>query len=131
MMSNFMYGIVESVVEAPAQSYAIIAVRGTHNRFIQVVASPTGDLTTEVPSNEFLSGNERWSEAQLEQLEELGWTRPHEGTDNPNHHIDWPDAQGSDPEPVIALVSKRMATTLVDLFDISSPGRLRVTIEDT
>jgi len=55
--------------------FLIISVKQS-NRFIQFAAQGAHGLRAEVTSNVYLSGAERWTEAQLCDLKALGWLEP-------------------------------------------------------
>ena len=55
--------------------FLVIAVKQS-NRFIQFTAQGAHALHAEVTSNAYLSGAERWTDAQMTALKALGWFEP-------------------------------------------------------
>ena len=120
---------LERALEAMREDeFLIILVKGS-NRCVQFAAQGASGMRVEASSNHFLHGEDRLSDAQQVQLEELGWNAPtgtpQEATPerqpmgSPNHFVDCPlPIQG----PAIVELALR---TLIDVFEVSHPHDLR------
>ena len=126
-LSAYVNAIMQSVVHAGVDSFAIFEIRHT-TRYVQVAAGDDG-LTAEVSSNLVLEGDDRFSDADLERLAALGWSEPVDD-DAPNHSIEFTGLLGDDPGPLIELFSRSIATTLVDVLGVTSPGAIKLVTDD-
>ena len=126
-MSSYVNAIMQSVVRAGVDNFTVFGIRKTE-RYMQVAAFGDG-LRAEVSSNRFLEGSDRWSDGMLEQLASLGWSEPVDD-DQPNHSIEFTGMTGDDEGLLIELFSRRMGTTLVEVFGVASPGRIQLTMGD-
>jgi hypothetical protein len=96
-MEGWLRALITTLRSADTKAWAILKVRGTENRFLQVWAG-RGALHAEVVSNEFLSDREQWSASQHQQIIDLGWNEPNVPVagvaspipDLPNHFVSWP-----------------------------------------
>lgn len=93
------------------------ALRPQH--YVQVLAYEDSSLLAEVVSNEFLTGAERWTSTQSEQLLELGWAAP-----SPPGRPNYLEVR-QDPTDILATAD-RISRTLLEVFGLSAGDLLNM-----
>ena len=100
----------------------VLMIEDDRGRYLQVLAYEDGSVLTEVVSNTYLSGDERWSEAEEERLVNLGWGLP-EPPRRPNWWEAFPTVS-----PDIAEVSALLLTTLQVVCGLSDADSVRLAV---
>lgn len=107
--------------------FLIISVKQS-NRFIQFAAQGVHGMRAEVTSNAYLREAERWTEAQMSGLSELGWCAP---TGSPEASTPERDPDGSAnhfldfTSPITpSEIAKLSVATLMQIMQVPYPGFL-------
>jgi hypothetical protein len=98
----------------------VLIIEDDRGRYLQVLAYEDGSVLAEVVSNTYLSGDERWSEAEEERLVNLGW-----GVPEPPRRPNWWEAFPT-VSPDIAEASTLLLTTLQAVFGLNEADSVRL-----
>jgi hypothetical protein len=109
-------------LEADEGDFAIFAIAGTRNRYVQVVRADD-TLLGEAVSNQYLAGDELDDE-DLDTLRTLGWHLAPAGSDR-NHERIWASWRAADRSRVVQDV----AATLSLAYGLAPDGRVDVTVD--
>jgi hypothetical protein len=104
--------LLEDVCRRPGR-WILVAGDNLHrHRFWQALAFEDGSLVTEVVSNYYLEGEDRWTPGQEERLAALGWGAP-----DPPRRTNWIVVE-STTSPPVAEVATRATVTLREVFGL-------------
>jgi hypothetical protein len=112
--------LLQSLCERPGRWILIAEDQRRPTRFWQALAFEDGSLVTEVVSNRFLVGDERWTPWGEDRLLGLGWNPP-EQPKRPN----WLVVE-STTTPQIGVVAERAVATLRAIFGVDNDDLLKV-----
>jgi hypothetical protein len=113
-------GLLRSLCERPGRWILIAEDQRRPARFWQALAFEDGSLVTEVVSNRFLIGDERWTPWDEDRLFGLGWDRPNQPK-RPN----WLVVE-STTSPQVDVVAERAVATLREIFGMDDDDRLKI-----
>ena len=111
-LSRGLSDLLEALCSRPGRWILIVEDEGRRHLFWQALAFEDGSLVTEVVSNNYLDGDDRWTAAQEVRFSELGWEPP-VADRRPN----WISVEYST-APNIGHVVERALATLRELFGL-------------
>jgi hypothetical protein len=118
-LSAGLEGLLASLCGRPGR-WILVVEREADGQFLwQALAYEDGSLVTEVVSNNYLEGVDRWTPAQEQRLTERGWEPP--SLKRPN----WIGVEETT-MPDVGAVVDRSLSTLRELFGFGEDDQLRV-----
>jgi hypothetical protein len=122
-LADFAVGLpdlLQFLCERPGRWILIAEDARRPTRFWQALAFEDGSLVTEVVSNRYLDGDERWTSWDEDRLLTLGWEPPQQPR-RPNWLVVEPTTS-----PPIDVAATRAIDTLRTLFGLEEDNRLKL-----
>jgi hypothetical protein len=113
--------VLNALCAAPGRWVLIVEHNVRRHRFWQALAFEDGSLCTEVVSNTYLEGEDRWTTEQEDRLVDLGWERP--APKRPNFINVEPTTC-----PETGVVCRRARATLRELFGLNDEDEVFVKV---
>ena len=114
--------LLTSLCARPGRWILVAEDAAKPNRFWQALAFEDGSLVTEIVSNHFLRGSDRWTGNQEATLATLGWDRP-----DPPGRPNWTHVEYTT-SPEVAEVAAQAVESMGRVFGLDSWDRLNVTL---
>ena len=112
--------LLTSLCSRPGRWILVAEDAARPNHFWQALAFEDGSLVTEIVSNHYLSGNDRWTGRQEAELVALGWERP-----DPPRRPNWTHVEYTT-SPEVAEVAAQAVESMRRVFGLDSWDRLNV-----
>lgn len=122
-LAEFAHGLgrlLTTLCSRPGRWILIAEDEAQRCHFWQALAYEDGSLVTEVASNYYLDGTDRWSGGQEDKLAALGWERP-----NPPGRPNWIRVEYTT-SPAVAEVVRQAMATLWRVFGLGGDDGLIV-----